>query len=142
VLVQRQAQRRGQYRKGGAGREEGGQGLAFAARRGDALLFHALFREAKRQVEGVPLAEPPPAPALVNPSGLAALVALAEAQPYPHEVVPKTPYLPLTSQTRGPPLSPWQASVMSSLSLRSFAQSISSVINPSYLLLHCATLIV
>jgi len=55
----------------------------FARHRGDALLFHALFREAKRQVEGVPLAEPPTAtaPALVDPSGLATLVALAEAQP-------------------------------------------------------------
>merc|ERR1712151_659439 len=50
----------------------------------------------------------------------------ALAQPRPQEVAPCTNHWPPLSQTNGPPLSPWQASVTAPL-LRPLAQSISGV---------------
>merc|ERR1719412_597440 len=49
------------------------------------------------------------------------------AQPYPQDVAPSTYQKPPFSQNNGPPLSPWQASVVPPL-LLPLAQSISSVI--------------
>merc|ERR1719210_3145393 len=51
------------------------------------------------------------------------------AQPYPHDVAPSTNQKPPFSHTKGPPLSPWQASVVPPL-LLPLAQSISSVMAP------------
>merc|ERR1719325_16491 len=49
------------------------------------------------------------------------------AQPYPQDVAPSTYQKPPFSQTNGPPLSPWHASVVPPL-LSPLAQSMSSVI--------------
>merc|ERR1719297_200982 len=51
------------------------------------------------------------------------------AQPYPQDVAPSTYQKPSFSQTSGPPLSPWHASVVPPL-LLPLAQIISSVIPP------------
>merc|ERR1719277_1681067 len=53
------------------------------------------------------------------------------AQPYPQDVAPSTNHRPPFSQTSGPPLSPWQASVVSPLAFWPLAQSMSSVITSS-----------
>merc|ERR1719195_164427 len=49
------------------------------------------------------------------------------AQPYPQDVAPSMNQIPSFSQTNGPPLSPWQASVVPPLFLP-LAQIMSSVI--------------
>merc|ERR1719277_110767 len=54
---------------------------------------------------------------------------LGLAQPYPQDVAPSTNQKPPFSQTTGPPLSPWQASVVCPL-LLPLAQIISSVTRP------------
>merc|ERR1719437_298866 len=56
------------------------------------------------------------------------------AQPYPQDVAPSTNQKPPFSQTNGPPLSPWQASVVPPL-LLPLAQIISSVMHCSFVLI-------
>merc|ERR1719476_758061 len=63
------------------------------------------------------------------------------AQPYPQDVAPSTNQKPPFSQTNGPPLSPWQASVVPPL-LLPLAQIISSVIPPEWSLLHCSFVLI